>query len=418
MSVLALTTGDFWDRIDHICKVVDAQVKAKDTDLLALPLTVQRTLETDKVLPPTLIEDLLDFVEALQEIRVLQQGEHADPGKRWESKFRAPPSTSWINKFGLWLGFDTISENPDMDALLRVCRDKLRKSKGKVVDATELDRRGDEVLMEYLTAAWLALYFLGMPFIHPWEQVRRMGDARGGFPSGGCIAKYAGDVYRYERQRRKQDRGARPESSMLVLSHVPYVLLPGLINCPDGDDLTPPNVHVLGRLYAALQMRLYFDLEYPAKFFIPIDSIGRALQRLVEADQRRVKAEGRHEKPRSRDAFIKEIAPWLATLFHKGGGKQSVTLLSRSSLTAGLPSCILGTRVGIYSLDSGNSGLHFSGNQLHDALLESYRTTLDKLGGQSGGNLLDLLAEGNEAVATKVTALIDEEHRASAGASP
>jgi hypothetical protein len=403
IAALSLATTDFWDHIERICEVVDAQIKAKDTDLRAIPLTVQRELAPDRLLLRTLIEDLLGFVEALQGIRVLQRRELADPGAPRASNFRTPSPASYVGKLKRWFGFDKLSKNPDMDALLRACRDKLTDTKRKEVGAAEFERRGDEVLMEYLTAAWLALYFLGMPFIHPWEQVRRMGDARGGFPSGGCIAKYVGDVYRYERRRLEQDPKARAESSMLVLSHVPYVLLPALINCPDDDDLTPRCAHVLGRLYAALQMRLYFNSGLRAHFVIPVESLTRALARL--------------EKVGSPESLIKGIEAWLHTLFDGGGNQQRVTLLTRTSATAGLPTCILGPRVGVYSLESGNSGLHFSGNQLHDALLDSYRTKLEKLAAESEHELIELLPTDG-AVATKVTALIDEERCTTAGAPP
>ena len=316
------------------------------------------------------------------------------------SNFRDAPFAYCGYKVRHWPGPYRLSDNRDMDALLWPCRDKLERD----VPAADFNQRGDEVLMEYLTAAWLALYFLGMPFIHPWEQVRRMGDSRGGFPSGGCIAKYVGDVYRYERCRLQRDSLPRDESSMLVLSHVPYVLLPGLINCPDDDDLTPPCVHVLGRLYAALQMRLYFDLGYRARFFIPIDSLTRTFKRL--------------EKDGSPESLIRRIGPWLSVLFDKGGNQQSVTLLPRSSPTAGLPTCILGPRIGIYSLETGNSGLHFSGNQLHDALLDSYRGKLKKLAEEAAGSELELLAllpKGDRAIARAVMEFIRKDHAATPG---
>lgn len=384
-----MTITDFWDLLELIREVVDDQVRACDTQLWGIPVTVQRKLARQGYKPVEVIEDILGFVESLQTIRVVQRGEPAGEGAAAGASPPAATPVACVDKLRQWFSFArpapaaALNDPADLAALLRVPYYRLEQKKRNALGAEELERRRDEVLMEYLTAAWLALYFLGMPFIHPWQQVRRMADTRGGFPSGGCIAKFAGDVYRQARRTLERDMAAPDMGpcSMLVFSHVPYVLLPGLIDCPDDDDITPPSVHALGRLYATLQMRLYFDRGYPAEFFIPVDGLMGALGRLANVGK-----PGRGQ--RSLEEIIKDIEPWLRTLFANGNGNQRVTLLSRDSPTAGLPSCILGPRVGIYSLEAGSSGLHFSGNQVREALLASYRTKLTKL---ATPNRLELL---------------------------
>jgi hypothetical protein len=396
-------TQTFWNHIDRICDVVDTQVKKRDVDPWGTPLNVQHELAKLRFPPRALIDDVLAFVEELQKIRVLQHNEQTYANTSRIPTHSTPPRASCFAALKQFFsGGRTASDNgkpagdnPGMDRFLRECHEVLiARGEKTSLQWEEFRRRSDEVLMENLTAAWLALYFLGMPFIHPWERVRRIADYRGGFPSGGCIAKYVGDVYKNSRRRLGRDIRveanslAEPfdsetnESSMLILSHVPYVLLPGLLNCADDDDITPPSVHVLGRLYAALQMRLYLE-KGPAAYFVPIDGLNRALQRLE-------KLPAPDGTMRSREEILEDVVPWLYTLFPKYRTNQSVKLLPPGGVTDGLPTCILGPRIGIYSLETGNAGLHFSGNQIHDALLESYRKKLQELSRSEGPDLLKL----------------------------
>jgi len=252
----------------------------------------------------------------------------------------------------------------------------------------ERRNRSDELLMENLTAAWLGLYFLGVPFVHPWEKVRRLAVYRGGFPSGGCIAKYIGDVYRLARHRVALPDlpVARPSScsqlddinasAVLVLSHTPMVLLEDALTYRNDTYATPLSVHELGRRYALLQMMLYIRCGHPVHFLIPATALKQALHKLagIPDDPGAIPTEA---MLRRRVAIRSKIRTWLhETIFTSIAAGQSVRLLKFPLDASGMPTCVLGSKTGIYTLESGSEGLHFAGNELRDSLLGSYRDKL------------------------------------------
>lgn len=277
-----------------------------------------------------------------------------------------------------------------MLSFLAYCSLILHDTQGRKLDDKDFRTRSDELLMENLTAAWLGLYFLGVPFIHPWEKVRRLADYRGGFPSGGCIAKYIGDVYRLARhwaaeQRRPRLASALPEShkepyasSILVLSHTPLVMLKDALTFKDDSYATPDAVHNLGRYYALLQMLLYIRAGHPVHFLVPATALAQSLDKLAGYPD----DPGLQPTPDLRDlraTLLKQVRAWLRdTIFPTVQPGQSVRLLKQPVDAAGMPTCILGVKSGIYTLEAGEKGLHFAGNEIREALLESYR---DKLGG-------------------------------------
>jgi hypothetical protein len=232
--------------------------------------------------------------------------------------------------------------------------------------------RRDEILMENLTAGWLALYFLGVPFIEPWERVRRLADERGGFPSGACVTKYLGDVYRTARQQMFGEcDGTIPEKQdefeLLVLSYAPLALLDGLLDFTDGN-LTPCAVHQLGWCYALLQLRLYIKGGFPIKYFVPLESLNNNLCKLSNSEQKKCQD------------IIRGIKPWLNIVFPETGDeRQSVTLLRTSLGTLGMPTCVLGHRIGMCVLDTSHYPTPFSGNQIAGDLLASYRKKLKNI---------------------------------------
>ncbi|MEW6022453.1 MAG: hypothetical protein AB1807_09950 [Pseudomonadota bacterium] len=257
----------------------------------------------------------------------------------------------------------------------------LERIEGRHLSRDEYRGRGDELLMENLTAAWLGLYFLGVPFTHPWEKVRRLADYRGGFPSGGCIAKYVGDVYRLARQRivdRRRFNWQRQEE-ILVLSHTPLVMFREVLIFHDQSNATPRALHELGRRYMLLQMRLYFNAQMPVHFFVPIEALTQSLNTLAGIPDD-LPGPPDDAMRKRRDAVRSQVGDWLFdTMFPQPAAEQSVHLLCLPLEASGMPTCILGPRTGIYTLESGESGLHFAGNEIREDLLDSYRGKLGKL---------------------------------------
>lgn len=111
----------------------------------------------------------------------------------------------------------------------------------------------DSDLMESLSGAWLGLYFLGIPFAHPWERVARHA-IRHGFTRGAGIRKVGGDVYR---KARLDISAMRASSEALprvhVLDHNPLALN-RLLQRERTREVT---IAALGACYEFLQLRLY-----------------------------------------------------------------------------------------------------------------------------------------------------------------
>jgi hypothetical protein len=258
--------------------------------------------------------------------------------------------------------------------------------------SANLAARGNEVLMEGLTAAWLGLYFLGIPFIHPWDRVRRLAEDCGGFPSGACVTKYIGDLYRHLRQRMVRDLvgyNERNDGQALVLSYAPSVLLKHLLE-RDEENITPPSLHVLGRCYALLQLRLYIGEGFPVTYFVS-EQILRNYPRQLGTQNA---------------DHIEDMRIWLNTNFRAPVKGQSVLLLKPDFFPVGIPTCVLGSRAGIYVLNTNQHPVPFAGNLLRESLLKSYREKLNRLkergiqnGGAGSANVTELLGRDKNSFA-------------------
>ena len=244
---------------------------------------------------------------------------------------------------------------------------------------SEFAERADEIMMENLTATWLGLYFLGVPFIAPWENVLRIADERGGFPSGVCITKYVGDVYRAARLEMAGAAGKpatatapynQKDAPLWILSYQPSAMLRDLITCPEHDSRTPADLHRLGWCYLVLQLRLHLDQGFPINYFIPLHALKKSWEKLTQA-----------QPANERTTTLNDITEWFLDIMflHADREKQSVKLLVKPDATSGIPTCILGNEIGIYTLNNSQSHVHFGGNHIRDALLASYRLKLDRL---------------------------------------
>ena len=153
-----------------------------------------------------------------------------------------------------------------------------------------------EPLLKYLSGVWLGLYFLGVPFIHPWEPVARHAE-RNGYQRGPAIFKAAGDVYREARRRsagssasRKAEQpatsmtppkgpaaAAKPqEPEMLVLDPNPIAIRDRAFQ----DDRSPDFVlAAIGACYELLQLRLYLQEGGSIRHFVFRSTLQETLQK-------------------------------------------------------------------------------------------------------------------------------------------
>ena len=250
----------------------------------------------------------------------------------------------------------------------------------------------DELLMESLTAAWFALYFLGLPFTQIWERVRRMADQRGGYPSGACVAKFIGDIHRIARLEMTRElkakgpdfsnaiaSGTYDDSQTLVLSYMPFGLLRRLIY-QDAGHKTPAVCHRLGNCYMLLQMRLYIRGGFPIRYLVSSESLRQNWKHLL----------ANPNPANASQTMFDDIIPWMETVFAKNAKHQSVQLLTSNESIAGMATCVLGRQVGVYVLDTVQTSLPFAGNQLADSLLQSYRTKLNNIERGTKGHVIQL----------------------------
>jgi hypothetical protein len=188
----------------------------------------------------------------------------------------------------------------------------------------------EKVRIEMLTACWLGLYFLGVPFGSPWEYVLRWADDdSGGLPNGVCVAKAIGDIAREARklavkskrfketlakkaegkeskgtgecratgakdvvnaviphdaregeavelQQKLLERAYREKMDdpmLIVLSGRPVFLFRELLTGPKIPGCAPEGVHVLGRCYELLQLALYLRTGERLLYCIREDSV-------------------------------------------------------------------------------------------------------------------------------------------------
>ena len=217
-------------------------------------------------------------------------------------------------------------------------------------------------LMEHLTGAWLGLYFLGMPFAHPWERVARHA-IRHGFARGAGIRKVAGDVYR---KARLDMRICRAENQILpmvhVLDHNPLALSQLVEKADDGHAQV---FAALGACYEFLQLRLYLREGGQINYCVFESTLRKCL-------------DSQSGLASLWKAF--ELAFYCGTMTQA----QQVILLESSSELAPMPACVFSDRDGIYrSSLKGTSSLDSNGNRLPATQISLYRQLLDGAKGRT-----------------------------------
>lgn len=243
----------------------------------------------------------------------------------------------------------------------------------------------DNYYVEYLTASWLALYFLGQPFSQPWERVRKWVDqAGGGLPNGTCVAKAIGDIIRAARIAKKRpaalpgkNRGGEqfgPDFPVIVLSHLPLMLFRSLVSATQRPGCVPPAAHVLGRCYELLQLRLYAIEGAAIKYFVPSNLVDDLLKK--EPDPARAPG---------------EMLKWLCeVVFPTPCAAQCVVLVGIQTL----PAVFLNHNSGLYTFEIPARDPHSTieiplpASYLQAGRRKLYRETLEKVTVDDESNLL------------------------------
>ncbi|MFM0336870.1 hypothetical protein [Paraburkholderia fungorum] len=138
----------------------------------------------------------------------------------------------------------------------------------------------NECYVELLTAAWLGLYYLGVPDGRAWDAVLNWAEEQGGgLPNGVCVGKAIGDIVRGARRAHRAHAAGhgRLPSELLIHSFLPMVIFPELTREkvryyePSNSQVpkVPSWVHELARAYETLQFRLYANAGYPFLYSVP-----------------------------------------------------------------------------------------------------------------------------------------------------
>jgi hypothetical protein len=222
-------------------------------------------------------------------------------------------------------------------------------------------------LIEALTLAWLVLFFLGIPFIHPWEVVLRLIE-RTGFPRGSSICKACGDLYRQARKGLALKSSTASASPVYFLDHNPLAL--DRLRAVKKEKGFKHKSAILGACYELLQLRLYV-LEHGAiKHFVFEDYLQMRLL-----------------NPATRPAMIESL--WRMIQLVYGGNSTNhstaaVRVIESDDDVQHMPGCVLSGQNGVFRTRSRHSDLKNeniliapSGNYIGTRQVVQYRNRLD-----------------------------------------
>lgn len=400
------TTATFWSDIHSLVAPVYDLLISDEPDLPGRVLRLRDKLTRRDLAPGEMTERILKYADHLLRIQTRYP---PDPIQTRDEHAANQLLVKWLDKTAEVLQGEKVSDlfwatEGLLGANQHIEKTPAPPARGAPVTPScdpknDFYARRDEILMEALTAVWLALYFLGIPFVQPWERVRRMADERGGYPSGACVTKYIGDIYRTARLEMARDLKAKGISlsnreglrqydhscQVLVLSYSPFSLLKRLMYRKD-DNRTPAAPHLLGRCYALLQMRLYVREGFPLRYFVSKESLTQNWANLLK-DERN-----------GAEEMLHEIPGWLRTALPRKVEHQSVQLLLTNEKIAGMATCILGRELGMYVLDTTHTSIPFAGNHLTGALLHSYREKLNAVECGTADGVLELSRKNDDEI--------------------
>lgn len=239
----------------------------------------------------------------------------------------------------------------DTESGFNACVERMLDAAGEFVRRSETQLGDESQIVDMLSAAWLGLYFLGITFNDPWERASCIADSIGGFPSGACINKAVGDIYRnarYENSRRADGE----KDAVVVLTRRPFLFIP-LRKLPEPSQR--PVYTRLGRCYASLQLRLYLAAPLPIRYLIPQMALREHLRAYGTA----------------------EVAQWIHMMLGAIRSDQRIEVVTAPRTTGGIPTCVLGWNEGVYTLEPGTEDTAedalIAGSRLSAALASSYR---------------------------------------------
>lgn len=372
------STAGFWEDIGSLEKTVCDVVQSDQAGLPARVVGIRNALNRKNLGPEAMTERILDYATRLLAIPTRYPPDALQtPGEKDEIRVLE----QWMDQTARIVDAERNQAEADRAAGVAAggAQSSARSARTQADVPRDFNERRDEILMESLTAAWFALYFLGVPFAQLWERVRRMADERGGYPSGACVTKFIGDLHRIGRlemvrelKARDTDiadavrRGLYKSSQTLILSYMPFGLFKELIHYNAGH-LTPACAHCLGNCYMLLQMRLYIREGFPIRYLVSRESLKQNWDNL------------RDNPKNDAEAMFQGISGWMKKVFPNEAYHQSVQLLTSNERIAGMSTCVLGRQVGVYVLDTSRTSLPFAGNQLTGSLLLSYRAKLNSI---------------------------------------
>jgi hypothetical protein len=192
-------------------------------------------------------------------------------------------------------------------------------------DFTDYD--GDR-LIEDLTLVWIILYFLGIPFIHPWEVVLRSIEEIG-FPRGASICKACGDIYRSARRASRYRRHSMADESIYFVDHNPLAL--NRLCDRESSEIRHKSA-ILGACYELLQLRLYVAGGHPICHLVLRENLRTRL--LIE---------------QTRGDRIDQLWGMIQLVYGSSGRQgQTVRVIDADDFVLHMPGCVIGTRAGIF----------------------------------------------------------------------
>ena len=374
------STAQFWDDIGALEKTVFHVVQSDQVDLPERVVDIRSALHRKNLAPEAMTERILDYATRLLAIPTRYPPSLLQTA---DEKAEIALLEQWMDHTARVVATERSRAAAERSARLTAAGKSDSTATSRWDSQPDVHRdfneRRDEILMESLTAAWFALYYLGVPFAQLWERVRRMADERGGYPSGACVTKFIGDLHRIARLEMARElrainvdladavrRGNYKNTQTLILSYMPFGLFKELIHYNTGH-LTPAAAHSLGNCYMLLQMRLYIRERFPIRYLVSRESLKQNWDNL------------RANPENNEETMFEGICEWMNRVFANNVYHQSVQLLTTNERVAGMATCVLGRQIGVYVLDTSRTSLPFAGNQLAGSLLLSYRAKLNSI---------------------------------------
>jgi hypothetical protein len=282
------------------------------------------------------------------------------------------------------------------------------KANRHVFSSLDFNRRADNaggkvdydiLLLEYLATAWLVLYFLSVPFPQTWERVRRWEEDGGGqLPSGVCISKATGDLFRQERMRNAHGPVVRDSDltgDLSVLTHCPAALFSDFFEASSCrastfQSFAPDESHILARCYEFIQLRLYSHSGLSIRYFVPASTVAHRIAVC-----------------KTGDAWTAMIGWLRRSVFESPVDGQSVQLINATVRF----DCVINAVTGIYTYEElrpgeGEPTIVFPGTYFREPRRLMYRSWLRGIKLEDGENLISCNDEQLNAIRSRMVGTV------------